>query len=86
MEEEDHLELDLSPVLDANGIRLYQSLIGDLQWAVTLGRFDIFIGVTTMSGFRVTPREGHLGRLKRMLNIDRFTGCSCTGVYGILIL
>ena len=66
MEEGDHPELDLSPVLDANGIRLYQSLIGALQWAVTLGRFDIFIGVTTMSGFRVTPREVHLQRLERM--------------------
>ena len=66
MEEGDHPELDLSPVLDANGTRLYQSLIGALQWAVTLGRFDIFIGVATMSSFRVTPREGHLERLQRM--------------------
>ena len=60
MDEGDHPELDLSPVLDTNGIRLYQSLIGALQWAVTLGRFDISIGVTTKSGFRVTPREGHI--------------------------
>ena len=66
MEEGDHPEIDLTPLLDPNGIRLYQSLIGALQWAVTLGRFDIHIGVTTMSSFRVAPHEGHLARLKRM--------------------
>jgi hypothetical protein len=66
MEEGDHPELDLTPELDANGIKLYQSLIGALQWAVTLGRFDIFIGVATMSSFRIAPRQGHLDRLKRM--------------------
>jgi hypothetical protein len=66
MEEGDHPELDLTPELDAANIKLYQSLIGALQWAVTLGRFDIFIGVATMSGFRISPRQGHLDRLKRM--------------------
>jgi hypothetical protein len=66
IEEGDHPELDLTIELDPDGIRLYQSLIGSLQWAVTLGRFDILIGVTTMSSFRVAPRQGHLDRLKRM--------------------
>jgi hypothetical protein len=66
MDEGDHPELDLTPELDSNGIRLYQSLIGALQWAVTLGRFDIFVGVATMSSFRVAPRQGHLERLKRI--------------------
>ena len=66
MEEGDHPELDLTAELDQDGIRLYQSLIGALQWAVTLGRFDILVGVTTMSSFRVAPRQGHLERLQRM--------------------
>jgi hypothetical protein len=66
MEEGDHLELDLSPELDQDGMRLYQYLIGALQWAVTLGRFDILVGVTTMSSFRVASRQGHLERLQRM--------------------
>jgi Reverse transcriptase (RNA-dependent DNA polymerase) len=66
MEEGDHPELDLTPELDAADIKVYQSLIGALQWAVTLGRFDIFIGVATMSGFRIAPRQGHMDRLKRM--------------------
>jgi len=66
MDEGDHPELDLTPELDIDGIRLYQSLIGALQWVVTLGRFDVFVGVATMSSFRVAPRQGHLERLKRM--------------------
>jgi hypothetical protein len=66
IEEGDHPELDLSPELDQDEIRLYQSLIGALQWAVTLGRFDILVGVTTMTSFRDAPRQGHLERLQRM--------------------
>ena len=62
----DHPELDNSELLDQDGIRKYQSLIGALQWAVTLGRFDIHVAVTTMSSFRVAPRVGHMGRLHRL--------------------
>ena len=64
VEEGVHPELDTSQELDEDGIRIYQSLIGALQWAVTLGRFDILVGVATMSSFRVATREGHLRRLK----------------------
>jgi hypothetical protein len=41
-------------------------MIGCLQWAVSLGRFDIQTSTTTMSRFRTAPRIGHLNRLKRM--------------------
>jgi hypothetical protein len=61
MEEGDHPVLDLTPELDQDGIRL-----GALQRAVTLGRFDILIGVTTMSSFRVAPRQVQLDRLQRL--------------------
>ena len=65
MAEKDHPELDTSELLDSTGIKQYQSLIGALQWLITLGRFDIHLCVTTMSGYRVAPRQGHLDRLKR---------------------
>jgi hypothetical protein len=51
MVEKDHPELDLSEELDADGIKQYQSLIGALQWLVTLGRFDILVSVATMGSF-----------------------------------
>ncbi|MGH7954713.1 MAG: reverse transcriptase domain-containing protein [Gloeomargaritales cyanobacterium] len=62
----DRQELDLSEELGETGIQLFQSLIGQLQWAVTLGRLDIYCAVMTMSKFRVAPRKGHLDSLKRV--------------------
>ena len=66
IEKGDHPEIDTSELLDNQGIQLYQSLIGTLQWAITIGRFDICTAVMTLSGFRVAPRRGHLDRVKRM--------------------
>ena len=37
-----------------------------MQWAVSLGRFDIQTATMTMSRFRVAPRKGHLERFKRI--------------------
>ena len=67
LEKNDHPELDTSPLLDADGISKYQSLIGSLQWTITLGRFDIATAVMSMSSFRAAPRVGHLDRLRRIM-------------------
>ena len=37
----DHLELDTSKFLDQDSIDIYQSLIGAIQWAISIGRWDI---------------------------------------------
>jgi hypothetical protein len=66
LEKNDHPELDSSPLLDNDGIRMYQSLIGGAQWAITLGRFDIHTAIMTMSQFRIAPRVGHMNRMKRI--------------------
>jgi hypothetical protein len=66
LERNDHPELDDSPLLEEDDIRKYQSLIGALQWVITLGRFDVATAVMTMSSFRVAPRVGHLERAKRI--------------------
>ena len=47
----DHPKLDDSELLHADGIQKYQSIIGLLQWAISLGRFDIATAVMTLSGF-----------------------------------
>jgi hypothetical protein len=41
----DHPELDITPELDENGIKQYQSPIGALQWLVTLGNL-IFLSLS----------------------------------------
>ena len=66
LEKGDHPELDTSEELGEQDIKKYQSLIGAMQWAVTLGRLDITTAVMTMSSFRVNPRIGHMDRLKRI--------------------
>ena len=66
LEKGDHPEIDTSEFLDDKGIQHYQSLIGAMQWAVSIGWFDITTAVMTMSGFRVAPRQGHLDRVKRI--------------------
>ena len=67
LEKGDHPELDTSPLLDDAGVAKYQSLIGALQWTISLSRFDIGTAVMTMSRFRVAPREGHLERVRRIV-------------------
>ncbi|GAX13599.1 hypothetical protein FisN_14Lh370 [Fistulifera solaris] len=62
----DHPETDMSELLDEEGIKKYQSLIGALQWVITIGRFDIMTAVMTLSSFRAAPRRGHLERAKRI--------------------
>ena len=44
----------------------YLTMVGQLQWLVTLGRFDIHAQVATMSRLRAAPRQGHTDRLKRI--------------------
>jgi hypothetical protein len=69
----DHPELDTSELLDAEGIQTYQSLIGTLQWVVSIGRFDVQTAVMTLSSFRANPRRGHLDRVKRIFGyIEKF--------------
>ena len=66
IEKNDHPELDESELLSIDGQKQYQSMIGALQWVVSLGRFDIATAVMTMSRFRAEPRIGHMTRVKQI--------------------
>ena len=44
----------------------YLTMVGQLQWLVILGRFDLHAQVASMSRFRAVPRQGHMDRLKRI--------------------
>jgi Reverse transcriptase (RNA-dependent DNA polymerase) len=72
LEKSDHPEIDTTDELDQTGIKTYQSMIGSLQWAISLGRFDIQTATMTMSRFRTAPRKGHLEQLKRIYGYLRF--------------
>ena len=62
----DHPELDTSDLLEGEDIKIYQSLIGAMQWVILIGRFDITTSVMTLSRFRAMPRQGHLDHIKRI--------------------
>ena len=62
-----HPEVDLSSHLDEHDATRYRSIIGSLNWIVTLGRFDIMYATNTLARFNIAPREGHLIAAKRVL-------------------
>ena len=45
LEPNDHPELDLTPELDDDDTQIYQSLIGSLQWTISLGHIDLATAV-----------------------------------------
>ena len=66
LDKNDHPELDTSEILVGDMAAKYHTMVGQLQWLVTLGRFDIHAQVSTMSRFRAAPRQGHMDRLKKI--------------------
>ncbi len=58
-----HPELDDSPLLGKEEHRLYQSLIGRLQWMNVIGRIDITQAVSCLNRFNSCPRKRHLEML-----------------------
>ena len=72
LDPKDHPELDNSELLDEKAKRIYWSLMGMLQWAVTIGRMDIHLAVMTMVRFRMEPRKGHLERVARIFGFLRY--------------
>ena len=65
LEKNDHPELDTSELLGPEDIQIYQSLVGSIQWAVALCRFDAATACMTLARFRAAPRKGHLERARR---------------------
>ena len=57
LDKNDHPELDTSEILEGDMTPKYLTMVGQLQWLVTLGRFHIHAQVATMSRCR-----GSLGK------------------------
>ena len=58
LEKNGHPELDDTEQLTGESIQHYLTTMGQLQWLVMLGRFDIHAQVTTISRFRSAPLLG----------------------------
>ena len=60
LEKGDHPELNTSDLLYTDGIQKFQSMIGAMQWAISIGCFDIATAIMSLSSFRIAPHVGHL--------------------------
>ena len=67
MEEGLHPELDDSPFCSDDDAAKFRSIIGSLNWIITLGRFDVSYATSSLSRFGMAPREGHLKAALRIL-------------------
>ena len=66
MSPSDHPEEDDTDLLDATQHKVYQQMLGMLNWLVTIGRFDIAFATSSLARFVACPRKGHLDRLKHV--------------------
>ena len=66
LDKNDHPELDNSELASDDLITKFMCMVGQLQWAVTLGRYDILAHGMSMSRFRLAPKVGHIERMKRI--------------------
>ena len=64
LEKNDHPKLDTSKLLGPDDIQIYQALVGSIQWAVALCRFDAATACMTLGFFRAAPQKGHLERAR----------------------
>jgi len=72
-----HPELDTTDIMDSDGRQIYWSLIGMLQWAVTLGHLEIHHATMCMSRFRAEPRQGHLQAVAKIFGyLDHYRSSS----------
>ena len=50
-----HPEIDTLPLLVGSEVTKYRMLIGSLNWAITLGRFDVYYVACTMGRYQIAP-------------------------------
>ena len=60
----DHPELDQSEPLGPDDTAKFQSLIGALQWTISLCHSDIANAVMTLGRYHTAPQQGHLDHAK----------------------
>jgi hypothetical protein len=63
-----HPEVDDLPLCTEDDSAKYRSIVGCCICIIVLGRFDIAYATSAMSRFNMSPREGHLKAVKRILS------------------
>ena len=68
----DHPEPHTPELCDEHQTNQFQTLIGQLQWLISPGHFDIAVHVMSLSRFRAQPRKGNPDRAKRIVGYRLF--------------
>ena len=50
----------MSEELKEDDVTMFQELIGELRWAIDIGRVNIHTEVAMLSAYQASPRQGHL--------------------------
>ena len=66
-------KLDVTPELNEEFGLQFLQLVGILQWAIKLGRSDIYVELSQLSQHQALPRRGHLETIYHVLSISRST-------------
>ena len=80
----DHPKLDMSEPCGPDDTARFQSLIGAMQWTISLCHFDIANAMMTLGCYRAAPLVNHLTHTKRIVGyLKQFShACNrfCTGI------
>ena len=66
VEKNDYPELYATDILEQEQVMYYLTMVGQLQWLITFGKFDIQAQVISMCRFRAQQRQRHLDILQRI--------------------
>ena len=66
LDKNDHPELENSELASDDLITKFMCMVGQLEWADTLGRYDILAHVMSMSRFRLAHKVRHIERKKQV--------------------
>ena len=66
LDKNNHPELNTSDILEGIQVNHDLTIVGQTQWLITLGRFDIQLQVVSISRFRAAPRKGYSERLEKI--------------------
>ena len=61
-----HSEIDGTDFLDLEGISKYQMFVICMQWAITIGKFDIQYATNTITKFSNALEKRHMRRMLRI--------------------
>ena len=68
-----HPEMDTSPLLDLKDHRIFQILLGMLQWDFSIECIELGPAVSSLNRFGTCPQEGHLLLIQHVFSYLKYS-------------